>query len=59
MCEFCQIFHLTKKIILSPVTDRAAESHFDLASLQRRRTRENEEEKGEEKKGEDREGAVR
>lgn len=48
MCEFCQNFHPIKRIILNLETVRAAESHFYLASLQKKRTREEEEkEKGE------------
>lgn len=36
MCEFCQNFHPIKRIILNLETVRAAESHFYLASLQKK-----------------------
>lgn len=37
MCEFCQNFHPIKIIILNLETVQAAESHFYLASLQKKR----------------------
>lgn len=40
MCEFCQNFHPIKRIILNLETVRAAESHFYLASLQKKNEQE-------------------